>query len=148
MADKRRREAPDLADRPANPHAERISPDEFGRLVRGHYGTKTLIFDKAFAERVLEFNTANRRINRRKLDTLARQMRSGEFENTGEPIIVSAEGVLNNGQHRLWAVVEADAVVDMDVRFGIPRRVFSKTDTGTSRTGGDVLTIKGAACGP
>lgn len=148
MADKRRREAPDLAERPANPHAERISPDEFGRLVRGHYGTKTLIFDKAFAERVLEFNTANRRINRRKLDTLARQMRSGEFENTGEPIIVSAEGVLNNGQHRLWAVVEADAVVDMDVRFGIPRRVFSKTDTGTSRTGGDVLTIKGAAYGP
>ena len=45
------------------------------------------------------------------------------------------------------AVVEADAVLDMDVRFGIPRKAFSKTDTGTSRTSGDVLTIKGVSGG-
>jgi hypothetical protein len=96
---------------------------------------------------VLKLNTGNRRVNQRKLAQLVDQMRSGEFENTGEPIIVSAEGVLNNGQHRLLAVVEADAVVDMDVRFGIPRRVFSKTDTGAARSGGDVLTIKGVPHG-
>jgi hypothetical protein len=132
---------------PTNPRAERITPEEFGRLVQQFYGTKILIFDPPFAEAVLAYNTGNRRVNRRKLDILVRQMRSGEFENTGEPIIISAEGVLNNGQHRLLAVVEADAVVDMDVRFGIPRRAFTKTDTGASRTGGDVLTIAGAAHG-
>src|ERR1700751_3512764 len=87
------------------------------------------------------------KVTRRKLDVLAREMRNGAFENTGEPIIISAEGVLNNGQHRLLAVVEADAVVDMDVRFGIPRRAFTKTDTGAPRTGGDVLTIAGVAHG-
>jgi hypothetical protein len=130
-----------------NPHAERVSAEEFGRLVKEFYGTRTLLFDRVFAEAVLTYNTANRRINRRKLDVLAQQMASGAFENTGEPIIISAEGVLNNGQHRLLAVVEADAVVDMDVRFGIPRRVFTKTDTGAPRTGGDVLTIAGAAHG-
>jgi hypothetical protein len=132
---------------PANPHAERISPEAFGRLVKGFYGTKTVIFDRPFAEAVLAYNTGNRRVTRRKLDLLACQMRNGEFENTGEPIILSAEGVLNNGQHRLLAVVEADAVVDMDVRFGIPRRVFTKTDTGAPRTGGDVLTIAGTSHG-
>jgi hypothetical protein len=130
-----------------NPHAERITAEEFGRLVKAFYGTKTLLFDKTMAEAVLAYNTGNRRVNRRKLDILAHQMRSGEFENTGEPIILSAEGVLNNGQHRLLAMVEADAVVDMDVRFGIPRRAFTKTDTGAARTGGDVLTIAGAAHG-
>src|SRR4051794_21264251 len=130
-----------------NPHAERISAEEFGRLVKAFYGTRTLVFDRALAEAVLSYNTANRRVNRRKLDVLAQQMENGQFENTGEPIIISAEGVLNNGQHRLLAVVEADAVVDMDVRFGIPRRVFTKTDTGAPRTGGDVLTIAGAAHG-
>ncbi|MGG5819364.1 hypothetical protein [Falsiroseomonas sp. HW251] len=147
MADKRRTDQQSAAERERNPHAKRVTPGEFERLVREHYGTKTLVFDKPFAEKVLEFNTANRKINRRKLETLARQMRSGDFENTGEPIIISAEGILNNGQHRLFAVVESDAVVDMDVRFGIPRRVFSKTDTGASRTAGDVLTIKGASYG-
>ncbi|MCB4824501.1 hypothetical protein [Roseicella aerolata] len=130
-----------------NPHAERITPDEFRRLVAEFYGTLTLVFDKLFAEEVLKLNTGNRRVNQRKLAQLVDQMRSGEFENTGEPIIVSAEGVLNNGQHRLLAVVEADAVADMDVRFGIPRRVFSKTDTGAARSGGDVLTIKGVPQG-
>jgi hypothetical protein len=74
-------------------------------------------------------------------------MRSGEFENTGEPLILSAEGVLNNGQHRLLALVDADATVDLDVRFGIPRRAFSKTDTGTSRNPADVLTILGVRHG-
>jgi hypothetical protein len=131
----------------ANPRAERISPEEFGRLVKNFYGTKTVLFDRQFAEVVLAYNTGNRRVTRRKLDALGSQMRKGEFENTGEPIIISAEGVLNNGQHRLLAVVEADAVVDMDVRFGIPRRAFTKTDTGAPRTGGDVLTIAGVAHG-
>jgi hypothetical protein len=132
---------------PTNPHAERISVKELGRLVINFYGTKTLVFDRPFAEAVLAYNTANRRVTRRKLDVLTHQMRSGAFENTGEPVIISAEGVLNDGQHRLLAVVEADAVVDMDVRFGIPRRTFTKTDTGAPRTGGDVLTIAGVAHG-
>ena len=132
------------AGRPVtNPHAEWLDPEDFSAFVHGHYGTKTLMFDRALAETVLELNTGNRRVNRRKVDQLVRQMQSGQFENTGEPIIISAEGIINNGQHRLLAVVEADAVLDMDVRFGIPRRAFSKTDTGTSRSIGDVLTIKG-----
>ncbi len=130
-----------------NPHAQRITPEEFGLLVKDFYGTKALAFDRPFAEAVLTYNTGNRKITRRKLDVLIRQMRSGEFENKGEPIIISAEGILNNGQHRLLAVVEAEAAVDMDVRFGIPRRAFTKTDTGAPRSGGDVLTIAGVAHG-
>src|ERR1700761_391191 len=130
-----------------NPHAERISPEAFDRLVKDFYGTKTLLFDRPFAEAVLAYNTGNRRVNRRKLDVLAHQMAAGAFENTGEPIIIAAEGVLNNGQHRLLAGGAADAGVDMDVRFGIPRRVFTKTDTGAPRTGGDVLAIAGVAHG-
>ena len=102
-------------------------------------------FDRPFAEKVLQLNTANRRVNARKLGQLVAQMKAGVFENTGEPIIIAAEGILNDGQHRLLAVVESDAVVDMDVRFGIPRKSFAKTDTGAGRTGGDVLAIRGIA---
>ena len=130
-----------------NPNAAWVTIDRFRKYAAEFYGTKTLMFDKALAEGVLEMNTGNRRLNRRKIEQLAHQMSKGEFENTGEPIIISVEGIINNGQHRLHALVEADAVVDMDVRFGIPRRAFSKTDTGTSRSGGDVLTIKGVSGG-
>lgn len=130
-----------------NPHAEWVDREGFFELVKDFYGTRTLMFDRSLAEAVLELNTGNRRINRRKVDQLVRQMKSGEFENTGEPVIISADGIINDGQHRLLAVVEAEAVLDMDVRFGIPRKVFSKTDTGTSRSSADVLTIKGVKAG-
>jgi len=130
-----------------NPHATWIDASKLSTLVHDFYGTKTLMFDRELAEAVLRLNTGNRRVNRRKIDQLARQMKSGEFENTGEPIIISAEGVINNGQHRLLALVEADVALDMDVRFGIPRKAFSKTDTGTSRSSADVLTIKGVGAG-
>ncbi len=130
-----------------NPHAKWVDREEFLKLVHDHYGTKTIMFDRALAEAVLELNTGNRRVNRRKVDQLVKQMQSGEFENTGEPVIISEDGIVNNGQHRLLAVVEADAVLDLDVRFGIPRKAFSKTDTGTSRSSADVLTIKGVKAG-
>ncbi len=136
------------AGRPTtNPHAEWIDPGALPKLVAEFYGTKTLMFDRALAEKFLELNSGNRRVNRRKVEQLAAQMKSSEFENTGEPIIVSREGVINNGQHRLLALVEADVELDMDVRFGIPRRAFTKTDTGTSRSSADVLTIKGVGSG-
>jgi hypothetical protein len=130
-----------------NPHAERVSTEEFDRLTREFYGTRTLVFDPPMAEAVLTYNTGNRRISKRKLAILAGQMAAGDFANTGEPIIMSANGVLNDGQHRLLAVMESGATVDLDVRFGIPRHVFAKTDTGASRNAADVLTIKGVAHG-
>ena len=132
---------------PANPHAERLDADEIAELVRDHYGMKTIVFDKQVAEAVLAYNTGNRRLNKRKLQQLVGQMQRGEFINTGEPVIVSREGILNDGQHRLQAVVEANVEVDMDVRFGISRDAFRVTDTGASRTPGDVLTIMGAHAG-
>ena len=131
----------------SDPHAERLGAEEIAELVRDHYGMKTIVFDKDIAEAVLAYNTGNRRLNKRKLLQLVGQMQRGEFINTGEPVIVSREGILNDGQHRLQAVVEADVEVDMDVRFGISRDAFRVTDTGVSRTPGDVLTIMGAHAG-
>ena len=131
----------------SNPYADRMTAAQLREAVTGFYGMKTVIVDRAFAEAVLAYNTGNRPVSRRKVDRLVAQLKKGEFENTGEPIIISAEGVLNDGQHRLMAIVEAGAEVDLDVRFGIPRKAFTKTDTGSSRTGGDVLSIRGITGG-
>jgi hypothetical protein len=127
---------------------ERIAPDEFDVLVPDFNGMRTLQVDADLARHILEtYNSGNRRLSASRVARLAAQMTSGEFENTGEPVILSREGVLNDGQHRLQAIVDADATVELDVRFGIPRSVFPKTDTGAARTGGDVLSIAGASHG-
>jgi hypothetical protein len=130
-----------------NPDAAWVTPEEFAKLVASHYGTRTIMFDKAFAEAVLGYNTGNRRITRRKLERLSGQMTRGEFVNTGEPVIMSREGVLNDGQHRLQAIVDSDVVLDLDVRFGVPRKAFTKTDTGAARTSADILSIRGVTHG-
>lgn len=127
--------------------AERLTPTDIATFVKDFVGTKTLVVDRHVAEALLAYNTANRRVNRRKLDVLVEQIAAGEFVNTGEPIIVSSSGILNDGQHRLTAVLEADATVEMDVRFGVPREYHVKTDTGASRTPADVLSIKGVKSG-
>jgi len=69
------------------------------------------------------------------------QITQNEWENTGEPIIVSDEGILNDGQHRLNAIVESGFSCVMDLRFGIRRRAFANTNSGRRRSGGDALTI-------
>lgn len=133
--------------RSVHPGAEWMSLAELDACVRDFSGTKTLMFDAEFAQALLALNTGNRRVSRRKVDQLASQMQSGAYRNTGEPIIVAREGVLNNGQHRLLAVIASGAIVDMDVRFGIPRAAYTLTDTGKPRSAGDVLMIGGLAEG-
>ena len=131
-------EAAEASRQPA-PHPE------LDKLIGRFNGLKTMIVDTAAARRLLATNTGNRHISQRRVAQFAAQMRSGHFENTGEPIIVSDEGILNDGQHRLHAVVAADAAVEMDIRFGIPRRAFVNTDTGAARSSADVLSIRGVA---
>jgi hypothetical protein len=116
---------------------------ELDALIGSYNGTKTMVIDPAAARRLLAINTGNRRVSERRVSQLAAQIRAGQYENTGEPIIVSDTGILNNGQHRLLAIIEADASVETDIRFGIPRKAFVKTDTGAARTGADVLSIRG-----
>jgi hypothetical protein len=131
-------------DHPSSVPDHRPDPHpELDALIGRFSGMRTLVIDAAAAQRLLATNTGNRRISPRRVGILAKQMREGHFENTGEPIILSDEGILNNGQHRLLAVIEADAAVEMDIRFGIPRRAFVKTDTGAARSGADVLSIRG-----
>ncbi len=142
-----RRPVTDNSSANLNPRAERLDAGDLDDLVSSFYGTKVLLVDKALAEALLKFNTANRALHRRKVDRLVAQMKAGTFENTGEPVILSQEGVLNDGQHRLKALVEADVTIDLDVRFGIARRAFTKTNTGTSRTSSDVLAIGGVSGG-
>ena len=135
------------------PSAEERPADEWGGtsrealedLVANGAGTVTLRVTPAVASCLLERNVGNRPLRPARVAEMADTIRQGRYVNTGEPIIMSAEGVLNNGQHRLSGVVEAGIAVEMDVRFGIPRRAFAVTDTHAKRSAADVLGIGGEA---
>lgn len=96
-------------------------------------------------ERTPERDEGNRRLRQKVVDKFARAMDTGDWMVTGQPIVFSKEGILNDGQHRLWACVMSEKSFVCDLRFGIERQSFRGTDRGRTRTAADMLQIEGHA---
>lgn len=98
------------------------------------------------AKVLLEFNRpgeTNRNLSTHYLNWTVEALRNGLWNNTGEPIIMSDAGLLNDGQHRLNAIVESGLSAIMDLRFGISRSASANTNSGRKRSGSDALKIAG-----
>lgn len=95
------------------------------------------------AQRWLAKNTHNRRVRARVVGSYARDMAAGHWRLTGESLKFSADGALLDGQHRLLAVIAAEASVPMFVIRGLSTDVQDVMDTGSRRLAGDVLTLSG-----
>ena len=118
------------------------SEDDLLELVLSHSGTVTGTVTPDVAGWLLRLNTHNRPMRGPDVGRFISILERGKWINTGEPIIVSKEGVVNDGQHRLAAIHESGIAAVCDVRFGIERAAFQATGTGRKRTNGDVLHIE------
>lgn len=97
----------------------------------------------ALARVLLNRNEDNRKVSDIIVASYARDMRNGAWQFNGEPIIVSADGKLNDGQHRCEAVVQADVSVRMLFVFGVHRSTRTTLDQGKIRSVGDFLSMGG-----
>lgn len=97
----------------------------------------------AAARRLLEKNENNRPVQQNVVNNIARDITEGRWAMNGESIIVADEGFLNDGQHRLWAIVEADMPVRSIVVWGVSRDTRITVDTGRARTTGELLHMTG-----
>ena len=73
------------------------------------------------AKRLMEVNDSNRRINQRTIDRLAHDIRTSQWRLNGDAVIVSKDGRLNTGQHRMLAVLAAGKPIKTWVTFGVDR---------------------------
>lgn len=89
----------------------------------------------------------HRTIKREKVEQYARDMAAGRWQLNGETIILTSEGVVIDGLHRLTACVKADTQFQTMVTRGAPDDTFKSIDTGAIRTGGDLMTIAGVVGG-
>lgn len=71
------------------------------------------------------------------------EIEKGLWQNTGEPIIMSKAAILNDGQHRLEAIIRSKIPCVMDLRFGVSRAAFAATNSGRKRSGADALGLLG-----
>ena len=83
---------------------------------------KTII-DAAKAQEPLTKNDHNRRLSPVRIRKFADEMQNGMWVYNGESIIVSESGRLLDGQHRLHAIVDSGAEIELiDRRRSRPRQ--------------------------
>lgn len=95
------------------------------------------------AREMLAKNIGNRPLDRKHVLFLANEMLEGRWQENGDTICFSDDGMLLDGQHRLSAVVELGEPVWMLVVRGLNAGVFSTKDVGKKRTTADTLAVMG-----
>jgi hypothetical protein len=90
----------------------------------------------------------NRPLKATAIAQFAADMKAGRWGANGQPIIISTEGQLLDGQNRIEAIIESGCTVEMFVVYDVPEAEFATMDTGSKRTLGDVLGLRGIANAP
>lgn len=108
--------------------------------------TVTALVTPEMAVRILASNDSNRPLRlkgQRGVEGLAAAMARDEWLLNGAAIIVASDGSLNDGQHRLNAVIKSGASVLMQITFGVDRDSRHTVDQGRARSPGNILSMFG-----
>lgn len=100
------------------------------------------VVNPELAELWLRGNTANRPIKAALVDDLTNAMLNGTFKLTHQPVAMTSEGRLLDGQHRLLAIVRSGRTVSLTVARDADPETFGVIDAGAKRTLADVLAVK------
>lgn len=93
---------------------------------------------------LLEANQHNRPIRDQHVKRIANQIKDGRWRFNGDTIKIASTGDVLDGQHRLWACIEAQTPIDTILVSGIEKDAFATIDTIRSmRSGSDVLALAG-----
>lgn len=93
------------------------------------------------AKFILDVNKDNRSVRNVKVAQYAADMAAGNWALNGEPIIISKDGNLNDGQHRCLAVLESNTSVPAILMFGVERETRLTLDQGAMRSASDILAM-------
>lgn len=116
-------------------------PTNVSAAVQPKFSVQTITPD--VAQTLLRNKVANRKINASRVAGFAAAMKDGRWEMNGETIKVSVSGKLQDGQHRLCAIIAANTPVDLMVIEGVQDSAIDTIDTGRPRRGVDVVTMNG-----
>ena len=108
-------------------------------------GVTTAVVDLTpeLAQALLERNPDNRSVSSETVLQFASDITEGRWMFNGETLIVSREGLLNDGQTRCHAVVLAGLPIKTLIVFGVEREARMTTDMGNARSPGHFLGMLG-----
>ena len=99
-----------------------------------------VVVTPAMAREFLSHNTLNRNLSQRNVNKYSADMKSGNWQITGETIVFYEDGSLKDGQHRLAAICKANVAVPMIIVRGIKNSVKIH-DQGRKRNTVDIMAL-------
>lgn len=106
---------------------------------------QTMVITPEIASSLLDHNKINRPLRQPHVNRIAAQIADGKWMFNGDTIKISDDGDVLDGQHRLWAILEAKQPIETIVVRGIQREAFSTIDAiRQARSGGDTIARMGA----
>jgi predicted transglutaminase-like cysteine proteinase len=106
--------------------------------------TLTVTVTPDMAAEWLEVNTANRPVKQHVVAQYAAAMKRGEWKLTHQGIAFDKYGKLQDGQHRLWAIIDSGVSVEMQVTRNASPEAFTCLDNGAKRTLADLTQLPNA----
>src|SRR5258708_11331106 len=97
------------------------------------------------ASHLMEKNIGNRLLSPRRVNSLAQSISRGEWLFDGNPIRLTSDGRLLDGQHRLAAIMQAGESVPVLMLHGLEPESQLAIDSGRPRTFSDYLRLRGVA---
>lgn len=116
------------------------SPNGIGGEMGGLIKIETIT--PAMARALLERDSKNRPIRKRRVDEFATEMRGGTWQLNGETIKIAVNGDVLDGQHRLCACVQSNTSFQTVIVYDLPTDVFKTIDNGSVRTLADLLHLR------
>lgn len=95
------------------------------------------------AHAYLGYNLHNRNLREARVLAIARDIKNGDWRETGETIKFATNGSLLDGQHRLAAITVADVGINVVVVRNVETSAQEMMDAGAKRTFGDLLKLRG-----
>ena len=103
----------------------------------------TMTPDAAYEALTFKEDALQRPVSVNTVRSYADQMAKGLWKLAADPVAFDVEGGVQNGQHRLHAVIESGKSVPMWCFFGQSPDLFDVYDAGKKRTAGDIFSING-----
>lgn len=113
-------------------------------MANGKFGVLVEV-TPAIAEEFLKSNTCNRPKTDYAVSVYSRAMTDGQWGLSTDAIGFDVDGVLVNGQHRLYAVIDSGTTQFFYVVRNLPKTTFQHVDQHRKRTSGDALGLLGEA---
>jgi hypothetical protein len=97
----------------------------------------------AIAQEWASLNTRNRPVRYAKVAQFARDMAAGKWMLNGETVKIAVDGTILDGQHRIYACIQAEVPFETVVIRGLPMEAQDTIDTGVARKMADQLSLRG-----